>query len=543
MKTKIFKNANYIGWIVVVLAFLLIYFSYFFIYIPKKEAQLQQKGFRILSEYGSNMLDKHKYFENHFNNYGLFYSIQFLVDSTVIEKKDTNQIDIQYRKKGREIDDFIKNLPEYVITTKDIRDSLYFYKEKEKELFLIFNSDETEEGLMNSIKPYYICNNPSCLDTLQIKDFSFNIPVSSFMANLKFDELFENIILFDNLNVSYNTNNSNLDDITNPEALCDSANQIQGGIYKTLNIRGEDKHIMILPIDFAGKKFYIAGFISDTDFQNKTRTINKQLLIFIAGILLLVFAGMPILKIFFIDDRERLKASDASSSGVSFLFGIGLFILLVLSFSKKQFVDQTIQNKRIYMISEKLCSNITHDIDSLKTLGSSIAIGRDSHYSAFADSVCNIFYSQNSFVQNSALSCPFPLNEIFLINKNGILTKGYTRTPFSDIAKVDLKERQYFKNIFDINSSWPTSDGLNFYIESIKSLNTTAVETAISFYTTNFDTLPVLAITSKIPSLYNQVLPGDIEFVIINKKGKVLYHSVEEKNLHENFVQECESDV
>jgi uncharacterized membrane protein YukC len=72
MKTKGLKNANYIGWLVIILAFLFIYFTYFFIYIPKKEALIQQKGFRILNEYGSNMLDKHKYFETHFRNYGFF---------------------------------------------------------------------------------------------------------------------------------------------------------------------------------------------------------------------------------------------------------------------------------------------------------------------------------------------------------------------------------------------------------------------------------------------------------------------------------------
>jgi len=545
MKTKIFKNVNYIGWIAIVMIFVLIYFSYFFIYIPNKESQIQQKGFRILKEYGSNMLDKHKYFENHFKNYGLFYSIKFLKDSSEISKIDTNLIDKKYRNKSLETERVIKGLQQYVITTKDSRDFPYYYAGKKNELLLSFHNKTTEAELVNSIKKFYNISKEQSIESVLGQDFSHNVPINAFMDNLKFDELFENIILFDSSRVSYNTNLGNLTDITNPGALCDSATNTQGGIYKTLNVRGKDKHVVILPIDFAGKKFYIAGFISDTDYKNKTRTINKQLLIFIAGFLLLVFAGMPILKIIFIDDRERLKASDASGSAVSIMFGIGLFILLVIAFSKKQFVDESIQNQRVQLISKKLNSNIAHDIDSLKTLGCTIASGRNSQYSSFADSVSNFFKSPVSYLQDSALSCPFPLNEIFLINKDGIFTKGYTSTPFSDLVKIDLSDRQYFKNIIDINNSWPTSDSLNlnFYIESIKSFNTGAVETAISFYTTNFDSLPVLAITSKIPSLYNQVLPKDIEFVIINKRGKVLYHSIEEKNLHENFILECESDL
>lgn len=49
-------------------------------------------------------------------------------------------------------------------------------------------------------------------------------------------------------------------------------------------------------------------------------------------------------------------------------------------------------------------------------------------------------------------------------------------------------------------------------------------ETALSFHTSKYDKKNVLAITSKIPSLYNQALPKDIEFVIIDKKGQVKYN-------------------
>jgi len=542
MKTKILKNANYIGWIVIVMIFVFIYFSYFFIYIPNKESQIQQKGFRILKEYGSNMLDKHKYFENQFKNFGIYYSIRFLENSEIISKKDKNKIDT---KKSRDIENVINALPPYIVTntTKTACDSFYFQKDKAKKLLLVFCKKNIDTKLIDTLKIFYESNPKEKIDSILKTGYSNSVPIDKFMEGLKFDELFENIILFDNSKVWYSLYPGNLADITNPGALCDSAKYMQGGIYKKLNIRGEDKHTMILPLDFAGEKFYIAGFISDTDYQNKTRTINKQLLIFIVGILLLVFAGMPVLKIIFIDDLEHLKARDASGSAISLLFGIGLFILLIVAFSKKRFVDEMAHNRRIKMISELLYSNVTHDINSIKTLGNSIAHGVNSKYSSLADSVHNVFYSPVSFYQDKNLKCPFPLNEIILINENGIVKKGYTSTAFSDIVKVDLSERQYFKNIKNIENSWPTSEGVNFYVESIKSLNTGAVETAVSFYTTNFDSLPVLAITSEIPALYHQILPKDIEFVIINKTGKVLYHSKPEKNLHENFILECESDL
>lgn len=486
------------------------------------------------------MLDKHKYFETHFRNYGSFYSIKYLVDKGIIAKRNANEIDVD---KALKIENVLKGLQTYVNTNENKRNSFYYYDDPKKDLFLSFSFKNNDPGMASDFEKFYRSNTKDTTIAMILgKDFSNDVPIGDFMRNLKFDELFENIILFDSSKVYYNTKPGNLSDVNNPKALCDSAKKQQGGVYEKLVINGRGRHVMILPVDFAGRKFYIAGFIPDVDYQDKTRTINKQLLIFIATLLMLVFASMPILKIFFIDDRERLKARDATSSAISMLFGIGLFILLIIAFSKMQFVDTAIQHRRIHAISDSLCANVTRDIGSIKTLGKAIVkndIGGDN---TLANKVISVFKSNIPFAQDSMLSCPFPLNEIILIDKDGIVKKGYTSTPFSDIVKVDLKERRYFKNVENVNDSWPTSDGLNFYIESIKSFNTAKYETAVSFRTTDPE-LPVLAITSKIPSLYSQVLPDDIEFVVINKTGRVLYHSIQEKNLHENFVLECESDL
>ncbi len=388
-KPKIFRNVNYLGWVVVVLAFLFMYFTYFFIYIPKKEAQLQQKGFRILNEYGSNMLDKHKYFETHFRNYGFFYSIKYLIESGSIVKKYSNDINPD---KAQELEDVLQGLQSYVNTIEIKNDSSRAKNETKKELLLSFRFKNNDPELASEFEKFYRSNTKDTTIALILnKDFSYEVPISDFMQNLKFDELFENIILFDTSKVYYNTKPGNLADINNPKALCDSAAKQQGGIYEKLNINGRDKHVMILPVDFAGKKFCIAGFIPDVDYQNKTRTINKQLLMFIATVLMLVFASMPILKIFFIDDRERLKARDATNNAISILFGIGLFLLLIIAFSKKQFVDSTIQHRRIHAISDSLCANVMRDIDSIKTLGKAIVKAEKSGDSKLANKVISAF--------------------------------------------------------------------------------------------------------------------------------------------------------
>jgi hypothetical protein len=539
MKTKPFRSVNYIGWVLIVLTFAFIYFSYFFIYIPKQKSDLTQRAFRILKEYGNNMVGKYGYYQTHFKNYGFYYSVKHLKESKTIEITD---------EKTNNIEEVLKDLSSFVKTgypKSGVADSSFDFNDTESRLLLNFYYQVPDTFNMNRISGLYRFQagytSEKPIDNLLRQKIINQVPIDKFMEGLKFDELFDNIVLFNRETVLYNSNLEYLVDITNPKHLSDTTDYAQGGIYKELKIRGKTVHIMIIPIDFDNERFYISGLITDVKFKSITRTFNSRILILVAGILLLIFVGMPLLKTLLIGPKERLKLNDVAGSAISILFGSALFVLIIIGLLKQSLVDKTELNNRIELISDSLYANVSRDFWSLKTLGYEIAT-MDSTGSALAGSVINTFNSSKHFFQDSTLKYPFPLNEIILINPSGIVKRGYTRTAFSDALPVNLSERQYFKNVIDTLLAWPTMNDSWFYIESIKSYNTGDVETAVSFYTKKYSNSSVLAVTSKIPSLYHQILPRDIEFLLIDKTGKVLYHSQQSKNLHENFIEECESD-
>lgn len=552
MKIKINKSANYIGLIVIILAFALLYFTYFFVYIPNQEQKLQQRAFRILKEYGNNMFGKNNYYQNHFKNYGLYYKISLFDKNNQIVQKPwlntRNKILLQ------DVNDVVDGLLPYVQleTARNGSDTVFIFSKKENKLFIDYNPqipDSISTKAISSVKDLFNYRDSTQKlqhdESLLESPVKYKVPIDTLMQGLKFDKLFENIILFDDSQVYYNSKFDLVADITNPKALCDSIENVQGGIWETINIRGEDKHVMILPIDFLGKRFCIAGLILDDDFRYKTRTINSQILIFIAAILLLIFIGMPILKIIYIDEKERLKAMDASGSVISFIFGSGLIVLIVIGIIKHQVADRTILEKRLEQISDTLYSYVNSDINAVKELYVSI-IDSSKTQPVLAEKVSDEFNNSNTTfyqLKGDTLDNPFPLNEIILIRPDGIVDKAVTRTPFSEVVPLDLSARKYFTQAVNPATSWssPTYD-INFYIESIKSYNTGEGETSFSFYNTGNDTIPVTAITSAVPTFYNQVLPKDIKYVIINSAGNVLYHSIKSKNLHENFIDECESN-
>ncbi len=586
MKGRLLQHVNYIGWVVIVLTIVVIYLSYFLIYIPNQKADLTQRAFRILKEYGNNMVGKHAYYETHFKNYGVYYLLKSL-------EKDQQIVPVDSTKPGyQKMHEVYGDLFDFVgiDSIYKFRNSSLIYLDAENKPFLYFNSQVPDRKSIRKIQSVYHFVKDKDPDTIANKVFGsmvYKVPVIKFMEGLKFDELFENITLFDRGKVYYNSNGENLPDITMPQPLCDSTDRAQGGVYQLLKIRGKEKHVMILPIDFHGKRIYIAGLINDTVYKTITQTFNTWLLMIVAGFLLLVFVAMPILKTMFIGPMERLKAFDVSGSGVSILFGSALFVLLIISIIKHQFVDRDEVAKRIEMISNSLLTNVTTEINAIKELGFAItkkdtsklmaAISetygtkpvtgipylRSVDYDSFVNNgksqrngtnllksrakseiaidAINTF-TKGTFVKKESLRYLFPLNEIILINSSGIVKSAYTRTAFSDAMEVNLSDRQYFKNIIEPGLAWVTSDNSAFFIESIKSYNTGYQETAISFDASKYGKKMVLAITSKIPSLYKQVLPADIQFVVIDKAGKVLYHSKNTKNLHENFIEECESN-
>ncbi len=552
MKIRAFKGANYIGWVVIVLAFAFLYFSYFFIYIPNQESKLQQRAFRILKEYGNNMFGKNEYYQNHFKNYGLYYKISLFNSTGQISQ--TPWLNRRDAAQLQDVQKVVDGLLPYVQmeSANQIPESVFSYSTKENKLFIDYSPqipDTISQKSIDSVKNLYTPNyrfGTNRVETLLESPVRYKVPIDILMQGLKFDRLFENIVFFDDSLVYYNSKFDLVADITNPKALCDSVKNVQGGIWETISIRGENKHIMILPIDFWGKRFCIAGLIKDDAFRNKTRTINSQILIFIAAILLLIFIGMPILKIIFIDEKERLKAMDASGSAISTIFGSGLLVLIVIGIIKHQFVDRSILEKRLEQVSDSLYTHVSSDIDKVKNLYVSI-IDSTQKQSTLSKKVRKQFLNgNNKYYQltGDTLDNPFPLNEIILIQPDGIVNKAVTRTRFSEVVPLDLSARNYFTQAVDKSNTWnsPTRD-IRFYIESIKSYNTGKGETSFSFHNENNDSLPVTAITSAVPSFYYQVLPKDIEYVIINNSGSVLYHSIKEKNLHENFLDESESNA
>ncbi len=532
-------NTSYIGWIIVIGVIICLYLFYFLSYIPHQEALLQERSFRILKEYSNNMHGKYDYYRTHLANFGDYYTIRFNLETGTPEEIKRKKE--YFNKKYSKINEVIKGLDKSIKADSEHTNSAFLNQTSDNQSYIVFKPQNEDSEI--SSNPGIIGWETISRSSKFNNEVEFRVPISTFMEGLKFDQLLYNIVLFDDSAVIYNSNLEVVHDITNPGALVDSLEHQQGGMAEVIKIRGEKKRMMIVPINFVGKRFYLAGIIPDMDFKKKTRAINNQVLIIISGLLLLVLVGMPILKIIYIDPRDRMNAGDSHRASLSMILGTGILVLISIGLLNHQFADRKKQRKRIQSISETIYSNINSDFQLITGFYRDI-INKESTVglSQFVKkSLLNTNFTQ--IPKDSAT--PFPLNEVILMDSTGLVRKAVTRTAFSEAVPVNVSGRMYFRNVLDTNNSWLLKKiNERYYIESIKSYNTGNQETAISFHLKEpvDDSLAVLAITSVVPSLYNQVLPEDVEFIVINETGNVLFHSIRSKNLHENFLDESGLD-
>ncbi|WP_167610757.1 cache domain-containing protein [Maribellus sediminis] len=524
------KSRFNFSWIIVIALLILLYSSYFLLYIPKQEMRVTERGFRILEEYAENMHKKNEYYVTHIKNYYPFYVLRPRLDSLSTAFNTGPNLE-----DSSSIADVIGNL-EADLELKTESVSVVAYVRNDEGAYIGFPVNKN-----NSFE-----NSLHINDSLIHSYKSALVPIDLLMENLKFDKLFENIALLDSDEVINNSNGSVVNDISDFEALKkDTLKKTQGGVFTELEIQGMKTHVMILPIKFLDETFYLAGMIPDSSFRKKTRTINNQLLTIVSGILLLLLICMPILKIVFINRKERLNVKDAHNTTVSIILGTSLLALLFIGTMKYYVVDRNEQNTRIAQLSQKLSSNIENELGHVFQLARTIVHDKDKCYRT----VNKYLSSDKKYsVDQKIYRDSVPFNEILFMTEEGKAIKAVTRTAFSNLVLLDLSQRNYFKNVKDRKKSWACNtdnhtEFESFFIESIKSYNTGSKETAVSFRLADPDSFlhqktPYMAITTHLPSLYDQILPKDVAFIVIDKKGEVMYHSNQNKILHENFLVE-----
>lgn len=386
--------------------------------------------------------------------------------------------------------------------------------------------------------------------------------------------------------------------ISGADELKSFKNGIESACLKDVTIANKNYKLFLQAVKLSNggsdRKWYVGGLIDETKFSKETRQLAAEAIIFLLIIFSLFILAIPVVKLFLMSRFEQLKNKDVILNTLSITLGTILLILLALFFHQQASDTNNVQ-ENLDALAQKIKVNFTVELQSaykqlkkydhdFKEFGSkSYDSSKVSEFKLrICDNVMNflsdpkferVFVSSKvkdlkKWIDMSGLKDLFAWGEwkdefkkassplfynlfkvVFWMDANGKqVLQFFTRNYFSPLS--ELGHRKYFKEAGNWRlSGFPHSF---FMLESITSVTSGEKLAAVSMRSDlelknngeNQETTKakVAALTTKLTSLIDTIMPVGYGFCVMDDSGRVWFHSNSERNLQENFIEEAEKD-
>jgi hypothetical protein len=519
-------------------------FLYGFVYIKQTEKDQISDRFRVLSKMGENIHQRYK----------------LLATNTKLALQRTKQ---KYTKKE---------------STSGPNKSL-------KELL----EDEISNTQFLSLAEGTSTSNDRRLEFLTTKDLFPDFPAyytifthkDLFFSPIERPDVFDQFIILEaagekGADIIYNSFPEALE-VPDLSGLRSTKAAIEAGNLSTVDISGTSYRLFIRPIKkMTGKKWYIGGFIESEKFDKQVKDLDSDIVVYLLiGFLIFIFS-IPILKLFLMSSFDQLTITDVVLTSLSVLLCILLLILLNIAV----YVDHDDKSTSIEMLdnlSTAIQSNFHKELNEIVSTLETFDYGlRNLKGLRKGDLVYNILDEPRIFPPRPA-GAGEDINED--INNS---QPPHEKLDLEQRLQEELPElaRRYnlFKLVFWMEGSGDqilvfstrkTSGGLDnlshrayfkeaggwnldeegkkkIMLESISSISSGEKLAAVSMksYASIDDGSPwgkkaeVIAMTTQLTSVIDAVMLPGYGFCIIDKNGRVWFHSDPGKNLQEDFIKE-----
>jgi hypothetical protein len=322
------------------------------------------------------------------------------------------------------------------------------------------------------------------------------------------------------------------------------------------------------------QEWVLCGLVSSSKLEWQSLAISYRVVIWATVGFLLIGLSAPLLKLLFLNKRERLTLRECAVAGISLVLLTGLMTFAALQGIYFHFLgDPDDGKKQLVLISQDLAAGIHQELGGM--LGQlttfcqhPLLIGMDGEPGGkhepgdLEQSDKKEVYELN--VVNRVVKQIHPSSypnfaSVFWTDDDGDqIIKWSTdkwATPMINIAQLDQ-----FKNLQDLNLPdhplfhLDASPSLGFHFDSARAPNKVDYFAAMGMRT-NHCILNLDKVEPKVPndiqdglvflvakpfSLIDPVLPSGYGFALVDASGKVLFHSDKTRNTRENFLEESD---
>lgn len=390
-------------------------------------------------------------------------------------------------------------------------------------------------------------NKISGIDTNQLVPqislkYSFDQFVSGLLPNVVFDEY----LVFNSGSIVYESFPSGIGKVKE-DSLLSNTNGINGSYARNMTAGGKDYKLFLHNVTFdTSHKWVLGGLLSKDKFQKEKTAIPKSLWLFIITLLIAILVVFPWIRLYQMGSKDRLTLFDGASSIVVSMLIMSLLFFCFFEYNTTVRTQNPIGSRDVIgsLINTAFLKEVAHNYKLLKQYdsiqnkykpGSIIEILNPKKLKPeneiYSDSLSLFLHSGNVEVDNH-------INQVFWIDSLGQEKYTWTKASINAPLNSSLDSRNYFKNINEDNPYFLHGDsGKKFFIDQVVS-RTSGIFTSVISIPSISNNCRVAAMSFDMRSLQNVVMPAGFSFAIINKSAKVLYHSVQSKNLNENIISE-----
>ena len=552
---------------------------YFFGYVKNQEQVIKERNFRVLSRVAENLLEKNRNVGQNLLNFNEKIKEFIKVDSQRYTVKNLLKIKGQVETQSISLENYLDSIPKELFRSIEIEflsiDSLpsdspdpntgpYLLPPNKKEE-VIYYDILTKNG--HNFLAYHIftssfdskLENPS--ERVRIQ-YATNI--QEFVTPLIREDVFEEFIVFDSAQLFFRTFSTSL----SPNQLAsliafDSTEELSH--IKPLIVAGKPYKAFLQPVEIEAMgqpvHIWIGALMDQETYDNQSYKIPNQLLLTIILAILLIVLGLPFLRLRLMHKKERLRQSNVILVAMATVFGSAVVVLLLYhGYNRVSSMLTQEPQGPLEHLARKISSNFTNEIQQASSQltqyeevfkrwkendpdyrSNSIPFKKDNE---------NLYNSNSPLVDSNYYDSLFQKNSDYphFYNAYWIDAKGdqlWKWTPQSfNTPKINVEKRAYFQ-AFQDPKPYRERDKLYrpqdaYFVESIISLTNSEVLGAVS-RRSELDDAEVVALTSRLYSVIDPVIPRGFGFCIIGESGQVLFHHKKERNLQENFLEECDN--
>ena len=496
---------------------------FFFITIYKNENMLEKRGFRVLTQLGSSIAEKDQLIARilKYTNYNAQKEINPFLSGLKIEENETGSSGSSLLYKMSKED-----------STGDLAT-----KTKNKDRWSW--NDHIKKNEKN-----------------QVFD-SIRFSVKKFITPLLRKEFFTNYILLCNdTQITYSSFpgdiNLSKEDFIRQKSRClatipgsisgktglDSTGApfIQGGFIENINIQGTEYLLFVIPVKFHdNNSYYLGGFVEEKTFLSWKRSLSSNLIVVFIIIFLIIIFGLPILKVFITGPLEKLTRLGITLVGISLVGGT---ILAVVLFSELlldyKITKDNFQN--LERLNRQLTKNFNCERDSILC-----ELKRfNEKWNEKPGVLTSILVSDkmSDYFGTSLIPNYKNFKSIIWADSNG--RQYFSMTTYKKkVYTPNVKSRDFFINPEKYKT---TIDGdpkpVWYGMEAFYSNTTGDWSIGFSIPGKEKSHAKIVALTSPLNSIKDPVLPNGYEYCLIDKTGKVWYHSEDFYKLNDNLVDE-----